>query len=363
LAAEFDVESMRERSLRFWSREEIDRPLVSVWVGTQIPFDSYPSGVQAIAPGRLTPEMIDVERFLPDYDRLFSMHERAGGDIPWVAIPFWGMCWMEAILGCEVRSSEGTIWAEPFLDDWTRLDEVHLSPDNPWFKKLLEFTESLASASRSRYPVGVTLMRGLADLLSAARGHSQAIYDLYDYPEQVETFIERCTEIWVEVAKAQLERIPAFCDGYALGLYQLWAPGSAGWSQEDTVSSWSPELYHRFLEGAESRIANAFEYSGFHLHSPCMYPLDHLLSDRGASVVEVNYDASGPALSELMPTFRRIQEHKPLLIWGDFTPEELEDLKRWLSPRGLALQVIVDSEEEADRMLRQLGTGWRQGSG
>jgi hypothetical protein len=362
LTPRLDQEAMKTRSLRFWNRKEVDRPLISVWVGTQIPFDSYPSGTEALPAGRLTPEMFDIEGFLRDSDRLFELHARAGGDLPWVAIPFWGMCWMEAILGCEVRCSEGTIWSEPFLDDWARLDELNLSEDNPWFNRLLEFTESLALAAGGRYPVGTTLMRGLADLLSAARGHSQAIYDLYDYPEQVQTFIERCTEIWVQVAEAQLDLIPEFCDGYALGLYQLWAPGPAGWSQEDTVSSWSPELYSRFLQNGEAEIARVFEYSGFHLHSPCMYPLDHLLSDRHVRVVEVNYDASGPALRELIPIFRRIQEHKPLLIWGDFTAEELEELKQWLSPRGLALQVIVDSPEDADSTLRQLGTGWVHGS-
>jgi hypothetical protein len=302
--------------------------------------------------------MVDIERFLPDYDQLFELHARAGGDIPWVAIPFWGMCWMEAILGCEVRCSEGTIWAEPFLDDWAKLDEVNLAQDNPWFTKLLDFTESLASASGGRYPVGTTLMRGLADLLAAARGHSQAIYDLYDYPEQVDRFIEICTHIWVDVAKAQLDLIPEFCDGYALGLYQLWAPGPAGWSQEDTVSSWSPELYSRFLENGQREIAKVFEYGGFHLHSPCMYPLDHLLSEEHVAVIEVNYDASGPALGELIPVLRRIQRHKPLLIWGEFTSDELDLMKSSLSPKGLGLQVIVESAEDAELMLKRLSGGW-----
>jgi hypothetical protein len=358
LTPDFDLDSMRSRSLRFWDRDEVDRPLVSIWVGTQIPFDSYSSGVQQLRAGRLKPEMVNVERFLPDYDRLFELHARAGGDVPWVAIPFWGMCWMEAILGCEVRCSEGTIWSEPFLDDWAKLEEINLTEDNPWYVKLLEFTESLALASRGRYPVGVTLMRGLADLLSAARGHSQAIYDLYDYPEQVHRFMDICTQIWVDVAKAQLELIPEFHGGCALGLYQLWTPGPAGWSQEDSVSSWSPELYSRFLEDGERQIARAFEYAGFHLHSPCMYPLDHLLAEKHLAVVEVNYDASGPALRELIPVLRRIQQHKPLLVWGEFTSEELDEMKESLSPRGLALQVIVDSPEDAATTLRELSEGW-----
>lgn len=119
--------------------------------------------------------------------------------------------WVEAIAGCPLYHKRGNFRAEHGLD-YGHLAELKIHQD--WLEKLVEFTQWLAELSDGRFPVALCLMRGPADLLAALRGAERSIYDLIDYPQQVDPALQILTDIWIQVAHAQLEHIPAFAGGY-----------------------------------------------------------------------------------------------------------------------------------------------------
>ena len=54
----------------------------------------------------------------------------------------------------------------------------------------------------------------------------------------------------------------------------------------------------------------------------------------------------GPPVRKLIDTFKKIQAAgRPLLLWGEFSPEEWELIRSQLSPVGLSLQPIVQQTE------------------
>ncbi|MBI3971403.1 MAG: hypothetical protein HY332_08950, partial [Chloroflexi bacterium] len=55
---------------------------------------------------------------------------------------------------------------------------------------------------------------------------------------------------------------------------------------------------------------------------------------------------AGPSVAQLLPLFRRINEHKPLIINGAVTQAELDRLLASFSPRGLCLQVAIRDDKE-----------------
>jgi hypothetical protein len=58
--------------------------------------------------------------------------------------------------------------------------------------------------------------------------------------------------------------------------------------------------------------------------------------------INVDHRGMGPPVCKLLDTFKKIQAAgRPLLLWGDFSPEEWELVQRQLSPVGLSLQPIV----------------------
>ena len=85
-----------------------------------------------------------------------------------------------------------------------------------------------------------------------------------------------------------------------------------------------------------------------HLHSACLYPVDILLQDDTFDVLQINVDhrGMGPPVCKLIDTFKKIQAAgRPLLLWGEFSPEEWELVDNQLRPVGLGLQPIVRQPE------------------
>jgi hypothetical protein len=60
---------------------------------------------------------------------------------------------------------------------------------------------------------------------------------------------------------------------------------------------------------------------------------------------------------ELYPYYRRILEHKPLLIWEDLTPEDIDFVARRLNRQALALLPVVSSRQQAEEIWRRLKAG------
>jgi len=347
---------VRERHQAFWERGPCDRPLGSCWIGSRFPGELY-RAADAIPVGRVLPADVDVPAFMADYERLQRQHESIGDDAPWVASPFFGLPWMEAILGCPVHYSGESFWGEPIIADWQTRPTLPLPEGKEWLGKLLEFTEALVRLADGRYPVATTLMRGPSDLLAALRGHAEMIYDLYDHPAELAELGETATGLWIEVARAQLDRIPPFAGGYACHFYRAWAPDRVVCTQEDASASFSPSLFGRFLLPADRRIAAAFPFTVMHIHSPATWPVEQLLTPEGPTCIEINYDDNGPRLPELLPLLRRVQETKPLIIRGAFTADELSFVKRELSPRGLLLNIVADSAARARALMAVLRGG------
>jgi hypothetical protein len=101
-------------------------------------------------------------------------------------------------------------------------------------------------------------------------------------------------------------------------------------------------------------LAAHFECAFMHLHSTSMFLLDAFLEIEELGCFEINNDAVGPPMSEMVEHFKKVQEaDRSLLVRGSFEPEDLELLVRALDPRGLFLLVMVQSEEEM-RTLRSV---------
>ncbi len=327
-----------------WLKRRNDRPLIGFTLGSYYPLHRYPGGVREIPDGLVNPDDIVVSRFLDDTDRLYEMHEQAGGDFVFSAAPFIGMPWIEAALGCGVVADHHTGSTRSTPPRTIAIPAF--SESNPWVAKMLEFIPALAERSAGRYPVGVTLMRGISDLLSALYGGEGFVLRMCDEPDEVRALVEKLTAFWIAFGRSLLSRLPQFHGGTGSMMYGLWCPGKVIWLQEDAAALLSPELYERFIYSADCEIARAFENCMIHLHPTRFIPTKYLVKSELAAI-ELHIDHDGPRAEALAGHYHLILQHKPLLVWGDLTEADLDFVMTQLPHQGLAVILVANLVEDA----------------
>lgn len=329
------VERLLRRHEAFWRMEEVDRPLVNV-----VHHISMEEGVHFPYPdGNITAEILD-----PDGSRQFLGYDWG---VPWgdtmvlgdtfcVGRPDRRVPWLAAIMGCPVRSSSssGTIWGEPYLNNWGKMEAAQFSVDDGWLQRLLESMRILVENSNGHYQVALTNNLGASDMAASLLGDEQFCLAFYDHPTELKKLLSLCTDLSIEVAQAQLGVVPKFHSGYCTK-FGIWAPAMSILTQEDHSVLFSPALFKEFILPCQARVVEAFDYVVIHLHSIGLHVVDDLLSLDRLAGIQVLVDPSGPSVGELIPELAKIQERKPLVVEGEFTEEEVNLLLSNLSPNGL----------------------------
>ncbi|HIE26539.1 TPA: hypothetical protein EYP66_04565 [Candidatus Poribacteria bacterium] len=324
-----------ERHKAFWEMEEVKKPLMSL--GRYNPLRRSGPLEEAVY---ITPNEIGAQRYVGD-----GPASAVSGDFMHGAGPP-GFCWMEAIMGCRILISVGSVWSEPFLNDWNDLEAIKPSQDNPWLAKLLEITRLLAEKAEGRYPITQPLFRGPIDMAAAVLGDERTCFAVYDSPNEFRRLLEICTDTFIEVAKARLELSPLFYGGYLSG-YSIWAPGTVIRTQADNSALLSPSTYKEFLLPCDEQIFDSFDYPLIHLHSGCLHTVDVLLEAEKLRAIQVSLDyPAGLSAAESLPILKKINERKPLILTGPVTESELNQLLETLSPRGLCLMLSVRHEDD-----------------
>ncbi len=338
-----------------WLRRENERPVIGFYVGSMYPLHLYQGSRRHLSDGPVTPDDVVVEDYLDDGDRLYDLHERAGGDLLWSAAPFFGIPWVEASLGCRVVAdfTTGSTRASPPPGFEGASQIPTFRESNPWVARMLEFIPALQARSAGRYPVGVTLMRGISDLLSALYGGEGFIFRMLEHPEDIRSAVSKLTEYWIELGTCLLGHLPLYHGGTSSWFYGLWMPGKAIWMQEDAAALLSPRLYDEFILPADARIAGAFEHTIVHLHPARFIPAESL-ARTGIDAIELHVDYGGPTARDLLPVHREILKQKPLFIFGEMPPADIDALLEHLPWKGLALDLVVPSVEEAHRVSDHL---------
>ncbi len=342
------IEERVEGFKRFFAMTNSEGPLVGFFRDTYYPLKRYRT--ESFLPeGEILPVDLDVEPFIPEYERLFQLHDETAGDFLWSAAAFWGIPWMEALAGCGVITDHttGSSRSQVPADFQGPKDVPEFDPKDPWVQKALEFLKRLTRVSRGRFPLATTLMRGISDLLAALYGSPDFLYSLMDRPDEQKRVVQKLTSLWIAFARSQLEMIPDFHGGTGSFYYGVWLPGKGVWLQEDASALMSPELFGSFVAPAIHQMAGSFDTSVIHLHPSSYIPVEFLV-ETTLSAVELHIDFGGPRAEELFPYYRKILDHKPLIIWGDLSYEDLDFIAAKLDRQTLALLPVVASLEQAE---------------
>jgi hypothetical protein len=341
-----------DRHEAFLHRRPADGPLVGCWVGGYFPGEQFPRGVSGWpASALLQPQDVSFAPFAADYEALYQSHRACDDDFFYVGSAYWGIPWLEAILGCPVTVAASNCRTEPRWENFDDADSLAVNIEtNSWLDALLRFTQDLVEFSRGRFPVSPPLLRGPGDAASAMLGGTAFVIGLLEEPEKMTKLLAHCAAVRLTVLERLAQIIPAWHGTHAAGGYpsKVWCRETVAYYQEDVAALLNPRLFREFLLPPARQACRAAGVNFIHLHSACLYPVDILLEDQTFDVLEINIDhrGAGPAVPQLIETFKKIQQAgRPLLLWGQCSPDDWDLVCRQLSPTGLSLQPMVCSPQ------------------
>ena len=343
--------SMDERVEQFklFHGRKNERPLLGFFIESEYPVFRYPFAKKLPMEQPLKPGDFNLDEFVADTLRLFKRHEECGGDFIYSASAFWGIPWLEAMLGCPIFSDRntGSIYAET-------PDKVNskFSPDNEWSILMKQMLQALAKAGAGKFPLATTRMRGVADLLSAVYGGDEFLFKLMEEPDEMRKVIADLTDLFIDAGKFQLKLIPEFHGGIGSFYYHTWNPAGTVWHQEDAAALLSPDLYDEFIEPADHKIVDAFPHVIMHQHSTGFVPTAAYIR-MGMSALELHIDAGEPSAEQLYDRHLAILKEKPLIIWGDIPEADLDWIFSKLRSASLAVNTVVEDSEQAQYLWRK----------
>ena len=349
-----DLEQRLEAHRRFWRREDHGKPLCAAYVAPDFFFSTHYEAVRhlLLEPGKtITPDMLEVQAFLPDYERMYQQSLELEQDAFWVGTPFTGIPWMEAILGCPVTATPSSFVSHPTGSTIADQADIELDPENPWLAKYLEFTEELVKLSAGRFPVGQPIMRGPSDMLGSMLGQEALVYAMMQQPEKSARLLRQVAKVFRSVMQRQEALIEDFHGGRSIGFYHIWTPGKCIWYQEDLSALLSPTLFKRMLKPAGQDICTGYDHTLIHLHPASFFIVDELLEVDEIKVIQINKDVGGPSVAEMMPVFKKVMSRKRLAIWGDLDETDLELIKGELAPTGIFLFIVAEDVKRLNQLL------------
>ncbi|MDH7499827.1 MAG: hypothetical protein QHH30_05515, partial [candidate division NC10 bacterium] len=280
----------------FWNREPVSRPLVGFSIKSWFPLEEFAASRAWQSHEILTPEMIDPEAFMDDQERLLREGEVMEDDILRGASPSQAVPWIDAMLGSTLRILPGSVLGVERTLSWEALASVRLDPQDPWFRKYMEFGEVLAKRSQGRFPVSHGTLIGPTDLFACFRGHTQSLMDLLEEPERSQEALWRFAHIFEEITREFWRRVPLFYEGYFDAQYQFWTERPILRMQEDAIAVYSPQLYRDYVQPIDRYLAGQFAGSFMHLHSTSLFLLDLILEIDELRCLQVNYEvgSGGP---------------------------------------------------------------------
>lgn len=354
--------------MRFWRLEPVERPLI----GAALESPSLGAAVRRTE-GQVLPGDLDGKVYLAASDAVWDEARGVAGDAVRAAAPFQGFPWTEAICGCPVYCSEGNFWAgqpegsiEELISTWK---------ESSWLALLKSSAAGLARHAGGRYPVGLPVLRGPADVISAMLSPQAFCLSLYDEPERLHCLLQQCTVVCREVYRQVLVLLGpsdeggpvgerqakgyAFArfsaEGYSQASRQVWAPGPCIETQQDAAANISPQHYQEFLLSLDRQFWDLAPYVFRHLHSSAAHNLEILLAEAGLPAIEITVDDGGPRIEVVTGQVAAVQDAgKPVVVHGTLSADDVLYMVGHLAPTGLYIAARARSAAAANALLQNV---------
>jgi len=266
------------------------------------------------------------------------------------------------MMGSDYIADENTVWfgeGHTFFKDYSNINDLRLLEDSQMYKLVVKMTRVLIEGNDGSYTVGVSDLGGNLDILASLRNTEDLLFDLYDHPEMVIRATEMIDEAWISVYSKLRGMIKASGQHGHTTWLGPWCETSYYPLQCDFAAMISPDDFKRFVMPSMHRLCDYLDHSIFHLDGPGQIAhLDQLLAmPRLDGIQWVPGDGNALVWDEKwFPIYEKVQAAGKVLVLHGYDPpvEDVVNLCRTFSPKGLWLGVFMSSAERAEELFSSI---------
>jgi hypothetical protein len=345
-----DYEMRLKRQDAFWDCEVLDRACVNLKFAKKTASRPVPVSRHATLEARWMDVDFQVEKALAATDACICM-----GDALPTIFPTLGPDFFPALYGGEIIFEDTTSYIKPFLEDWADADQLVLSREHSYWKKMEELYDAFLVAGKNKFYTGWPDLHPGADGLVGLRGPQALAIDLFDEPDAVKMLLKKVTADYFEVYDHYYTKLSAArqaCTGW---------PGMVStrkWSVPSNDFSYmiSPAQFNEFfLEGLREEC-DFFEANIHHLDGVgCLNHLDSLLEIKSLNAIQWVWGAGKGEVTDWLDVFKKIQAAGKGIQLLSVEPKHLDRLMENLRPEGVWMHLVgVTSIEEGDALLKKI---------
>lgn len=343
------LESVDRFRQGFWAKKSVDHPPVGI-VSEEV-FMPIKYLRKEFTCSEIQPKDVNENLFVTDYEFAFSERSVNRDDyLPflaaWRAVP-----WLEAICGCPVRYSTGSLAPGHFAKSLNELAKLQMPANAEWLNCLRRRTDWLVEILPADCWVSPTILRGPSDVLAAMRGLTEFYYDLADNTKMLDSIAARINKVLLATIEMHFAAVQPKLGGYG-HIYGYWAPGETVVIQEDVMGMCSPNIYHDIFMKYNTRIVECLGgHVLFHLHSTGYQHCRDVLKIDGLAGIQLTVESNGPDLLDMLDDLRFILNESRLIL---FVNHGFEDLRRVLCnlPREGLYLIIPDKYVKTEKAFR-----------
>ncbi len=350
-----DWPQVKERFLALWENEIVDRCCVSVMA---------PKDNSGFSKEEIWKRMQDTHRltylYWDDPDRIVEELEITlaavffGGEaLPHLSMNF-GASGHAAYFGSPHVIDEWTVWLQASLKDWSQ--PLAFDWDCEMLQVQLRCAERFAELAKGRFFVSSLDNAGSLDALAHLRGNENLLMDLVVNEQEVLDALHIVIAGWDRVNERMYQIFRDCNDGGSMvGWLNTWADGKFSQLQADISVMLSNDMFKKFLVPEMQETIARQEYSLYHFDGmDQMRHLDDLLALEGLGIIQWTSVVNQPSYLEFIPVFKKIQRAGKGILINQVDIHDVETLLQELSPKGLYIQTVAQSEGEARQLLRDV---------
>ena len=347
------AESIDRYRTAFWNRESGVRPPVGISsddANTPIKFLHSP-----FTGNVLGPDEVNGDLYMSDYNYMARDRSVVSDDLmpfssPWRAVP-----WLEAMCGCPVRYSYGSLAPGHNIGTPDALALADIPSDDRWVKCHEREIKRLAASEPSDCWISPSILRGPSDILAAMRGMTEFYCDLHDCIDIIDEAAGRINNLLIDSLETHFRHVKPNMDGY-VQTYGHWAPGPTYVIQEDAMGMCSPATYREVFRKYNCRVVERLgAHIFFHVHSTGYGFYRDVLSIPGLAGIEMTVEENGPRLIDMVDDLKDMLERSRLILFVYHFFEDLPEVLRQIPHDGLYLVIsdkFIRSEKEFRDFVR-----------